>query len=738
MADAFDTLDDINATTAAVMGNQSLVDVLAPSQGAIDSCITDLVIALAGASSVAGPGQESATSNYILDLLVSPFEEAGSALTELFAPAPGELDNSDGYAGLVSQLAKQLATAAFNPFQAMAAAQLNVLEVGGQGMVDALFAGPDGKSSVVAEISDRTKFVLRQLLMDPSNDAVNLLGLVFFAVDEALPAIQNELVYCRKLRQIANQLGEEASNLPPSFSPKMPNLATADLLCQAEGHLKIVQSDLRQNRTWNAGEFGAATDNVCEAKSVIFNGNLPESFLAQLKNLYGLNDLQLGALRKFNFLPRATYRLRTIELLFWDNALQKADPAVQQFHANLIELLDVINSLSGLHLADIFEQIVEIIRRQIRVVRAQLEANGAGFKLDVDWHAMGVPSTENGVRDQRQPLVSEQMRQGRLPPSSAVTTATDGGTDVGAYIGSQASAYATLSALCFVMGRVQTMQAKIQRLLDLNSSLMGTLRSFVAMYGGADCGDTTGAAKIDLAVKALIRASEDRLSGRSRDNIVVQQSQKALLAAIDGHQAWLTCIRSRLFGGREDLLRIVNGVLAVATAVKNITALARTSAALYEKLASLGIGKDLTGQDKETNVLDALVAALQCFVLQCNNPDLTSLVKYAIGYLGADASRSKAKLLRISALDELPRYAKKVGNNRRIAALLRLIRALQRLTSPSITELCNIPAALKYAPPKISKGTGQPPQDTALRAKKEREARTAAASSNQGLSTSLK
>jgi len=124
----------------------------------------------------------------------------------------------------------------------------------------------------------------------------------------------------------------------------------------------------------------------------------------------------------------------------------------------------------------------------------------------------------------------------------------------------------------------------------------------------------------------------------------------------------------------------------------NLIALARTVYGLYKALREL----DLLGMFKfrwtlsRANILDVLLKALQCLVLQCKNPFMSSLARQATARFQSQKSAEQSKSVTMATMDEGPVVAQKMGNNNRLAALFKLIQAIQKLTSINIEDLCAI------------------------------------------------
>jgi hypothetical protein len=671
-ATLFDNMEEASATMAALSGAG---EYFVNDDGSLnlDSCILKLAQAIgSGGSSITADGMaESGTATYAVEALTSPFVELSSALHDLLIPPGTTFGEDDGFGDLAKTLAKSMFDAFSGNMLSMFAGQVNVLEMAGEQVAQA-YGGSDG---IGPQIADRLAYILRMELVSKDEAGLGLLGLVVYGIQSTIPAVTNELVYIRKMKSALKKSMRETGRLPPSMQPNLPNAEAADLLCQAAAHLRTVHGTLRGNRIWDKAEFGQATSKVCAAKDVIGSGKLSKDFAYHIKNMYGLSDLQANALKKFQFIPNPQFRLATLQLIFWGNALQRADPPIKAFHKNLIDLMQTIESLTSLHVADMLAQVIQILHRQINEVRRQLEASGAGFTmtqegagaLGVDWKALGVP-----------------------PPPGAEDAALqprEGGQDISSYLGVQTGAYTTLTVLCYLMQRTERLQGALARLIKQNSRIMNQIKAFVQRFSAEDCGDIEGAATIDKQLKAYLTAAEERLRGRVSHNRDVQARGAALKQALDAREAYLNCVMDRLTLGNAQFLSTLTDVTSVIQAVRQLAALAATSTQLARQLQDLSI---LSGERK--NFLDVIVEALQCFLLQCSNPALSDLAQKALDYFGAQRGRDRAKALTIGQLDRLPRAATKAGVNSRIAALLRLILALQKLTSPDIADLCNIQA----------------------------------------------
>lgn len=262
------------------------------------------------------------------------------------------------------------------------------------------------------------------------------------------------------------------------------------------------------------------------------------------------------------------------------------------------------------------------------------------------------------------------------------------GSDIYAYIATQANAYVILMSLCFVMGQMQKLFKGVNAILAGNDRIMNSIKKFVTAYGVNACGDPYGAEDINNNVMRFMQVAEARLAGSVRTNQPVQEAYKGVVLALDKHEKFLMCMRREI----NNFLKYLGISTELIAAVMNLIALARTVYQLYKALSSL----DLLNMFKfrwslsRANILDVLLKALQCLILQCNNPFMSSLARMAAARFQKQKSAEQSKSVTMAMMDEGASVAQKMGNNNRLSALFKLIMAIQKLTSMNIEELCAI------------------------------------------------
>ena len=719
MATPLDTgADNLNSVLFPLLG-----PVAGTGSQSIEDCVIELATAIANAKHA---GVASAnTKQFVSDLLLSPIREIGNSLKDLFLldTATAGTSCQDGGDGVyynpddgepcdpsveaMNNYRAAVTDAMSDPFFAMAGAALNVLQVAGDQAITVFDGSNDTNSDgtlknqgVNRQVASRVSLIIRQLIFNAKSAPTQIGGLVMFSLEHGIPAIEAELLYLRQMKKLVKDTVAEASSLPPSMIPSFPNASAATLLCEAELHLKAVRDGLNTTKVFNRSELSQATDKTCRAKDVIYSGGIDEAFLKQLKNLYGLTDLQYNTIKNMKFMPDPTYRLRTLQLIKYNALLQNADVTVQVFYKNLQKFLVNLDGLTGIHIADIIAMIIEVIRREIATVRAMLEADASGFDLQAD--ALGIANTNPS---------STQNRSGlKLSDNSSARQATPGRADVFSYASTQATAYVALSVLCPLLQKLQLVYDKIRVVLEANDSVLALIKKVCGDLQSGSCGANDGADRINESLQTFLSATENRLDGISRGNQGISTAGQALLAQIDNHQAFLLCFRDKV----QNLHLNLGIDPAIIAAAMNIAALVKRYPELKNSLQNLSPAA-LGGTNDEINVTDALIKAIQCLLLQCGNTFLSSTARQAMETLDGLNLTVDSSKISIGRLDEGTKKAAQVGNNRRLQNFLRAIQSLQRLTSVSISDLCAIkPTSMQQSDESKAKEAAQKKRDEDL------------------------
>lgn len=627
----------------------------------IADCIASLAKALTD-QRLTGSLAQTNVDNAIIDLLTTPFNRSRQALEALLVPDPDTVDTGT-FGSYVASAASQLATAARNPFEALIAGNLNVVTASLTQIGDQFYNPEDPESARLGnELRSAMQSIGRQLLLDPLNELTNLGGLIYYAISESIPALETELALLQRMRRHAALLVDEAGRLPPSMVPGLPLADAIEQLCRAEGELKRIQYKLIGEQVFEKAGFSRASTLVEGARDVLFSGELSEAFVSSLEAAYPLAPEQLSALRTGTFLPNPQYRLETIRLTKLNARIQRADYPVQRLHGNLQAFLLEVDGLVELHLADILAVLVDVIRRQVRVIRTQLEATSAGYSISAD------------LLPKKASQFSAKDFQGATQPDSSVLGLTS----------SIAASYTYLAALVFIMQRVLAIHRRVQQLLDLNSEANQRIKRLLIQFRGSDC-PSNRADALNRSVQRLVKACEQRLAGTVRTNDVIAAEYRRLRKNIDEHEQFLRCFQGEL----NKFLSVLGLDTSIIASAMHLASLAQTNLDIYNQLRTADISALLKSDGKPVSVWDEIVKSLQCLTLQCDNPFVSSTAAFAAEQAAIQKRLAQSYNFRVEQLSDTPAASAKAGNNRRLQAGLDVIQALQQLTSLDLSKLCS-------------------------------------------------
>lgn len=755
LINGFTDSDDPTAMINSMVGGSGLV-----------GCLSELATGLVTAQYVGGYG-DSSFGSYLIDLLTSPINEFGSLVRALFIPDATTSPDDFEYWSAVNL--KTLSASFLNPMTSIWMGQFNVLSASLDEFVRGAFwdtsTDQTGNRSLVQQTTDRVNLAFHQLFTDGEKIVANIGGMLLFALVEGIPAIEAELSYLSRMRGTMKKLLDQTCKLPPSMMPGLPNAIISEHLCIALAELESVRYDLAKKNVLDVGRFNTATSHVCLAKESIFDPSkgLKGNVTTQFKNLFALNDLQFNTLRDFAggklgaLMPDPNFRLQTILLQRYNGMLQATDPQLLKFHENMQEFNATLDGFSSIYLGDVFSRIVELLRRQIQMVKHQLDADAAGFSVANDinnidelrgfgaeraqWDyannwgpgtgSAGLPKTKPYDRTYQEARSNQQQKgvpnagaeemddafnrsrnwkpaDAKNPDYNAKVSGLDQtprvqeqtgrkavstdvqaqGSDIYSYLSTQANSYVVLTSLCFVMERMTKLYKGVQSILSANDKVMNSIKKFVYSYGANVCGDPYGADDINANVRNFMQVAEMRLGGRVRTNHPIQEAYKGVIRSLDKHELFLRCMQREI----NNFLKYLQLSTQLIAAFMNTIAISRSVYQLYRSFASL----DLLGFFKfrwtldRANILDVILKALQCLVLQCNNPFVSSLARMATARFTSQKSAERAKAVTMASMDEGPAVAQKMGNNNRLQSFFRLIQSIQRLTSMNIEDLCAI------------------------------------------------
>lgn len=702
--DGLDTLGDVNAFLEPLVTGDP-TELFGTALPQLDSCLTRLALSLARAQKAAG--KNSQDKGAVLDALATPFNEIKSALNDLFNVGDVDLDDDATLSDAIKAYTSSFTEALRNPVAAFVQSQKDAFNFNMQ-QLGSVFMGRGDRKGYFDKVWDKTHFMFTQLFINVEGGAENMGGMVWYALSEVMPAIDVELRYLKRMKKAVYTSIEEVSSIPPNMQPGVPNLWGTVKMCEIEEHLRRVATDLRDRSRWNRSEFKFATEKACATAEVLKSGILPEGSREFLKGTLGWNDKQLNAIKDFKFLPNVKFRAKLIELTALNNFLQEQDRQVIYFHRNLQKLMDRFQQLVSLDLGDVLALIIDMLLNHVIAIRADLEAQARGFQSSGD----------------------QATGQGQAP-------------DLLTHLASQGTNYVALSALCFIMERTQSIQNAITRLVDFNHAMLRAIERFVGYYKGSDCGSDEGAAAIDDSIQSFLRAVDARLRGQGPADRVLTARGREVLRRIEAHEKFLVCIRDRMFLGQEEILGPAMAVTNAYATVKNIIALVKRVPELYDRITSL----ELLNLDEDgladRSALDAIVQGLQCLVLRCDNPWVTSIASKAQKQFEAVRDESDAQSLDIGSLEELATASRKSSLSAGFAAFMKLYENVQKLLNLDLTLLCDIDTTAKpkgNSPAEPLPGTDDLSGDTedrALQRRREELARREAADQAQGFGPSM-
>lgn len=734
--DGLDAISDINAVMESIV-SQPPVGV---GLGSLEQCIAELAVTLGKARSAANRSQQEKSA--LIEALGSKIDVIGGALQDLFVPDDGSLDEEppENRVG-IQAYAKQVANAFLNPFEALIKSQEAMFGEGLERIGDVFMGStdPNAPKGYFSQFKDTTQFIFTQLFFDSKTAANNIGAMVWYAVEEVIPAADVELKYLRNMKRALKTVLEGISNLPPSMKPGIPNLWAASQLCEVEGHLRTVAGELQAKSTWNRGEFGKATTKICETAEVLRNGILPIGGREFVKNLTGWNDRQLNALQGMKFLPDVKFRLKLIELTTMNRYLQEQDRHIRTFYKNLQGILDAIASLTRVDLGDVLAILVMILRNHIAVIRADVQAQAQGFLSAQSAQDFSALQSSKKVKVETDARTGQKKLVGTGASAEEISAAKKATTDdVYSYMSQQAANFTALSALCFIFKKIQSVQPVLQKLLDVNNSVMSAILKFVKYVSLEKCGDVEGALAINESLYAFLGVLDERLRGAGPSNAIIADRAKGLLERIEAHEKFVRCIRDKLTQGNKAILI---ASLAISTR-KNILALVSAWKDLRERIRNLDFISIPIDSWSTRNILDTLLKAIQCLVARCNNPSFARILKMAENQFRDQRDSHEIKGIDLSYFDRTPKASGESAMGTRMAAFFRLYQALMEIVNMDLTILCDLNFEKKVdetkrpAPGEGATGVPEgPPTDRGSQLRKEQEEKAAAAGGATPFST---
>lgn len=715
MPDNFtDKLDEINGQAAAA--NAFLQMALRPDDIAesvkggvfqgIDGCIAKIVltIPLIQSSGLTDSNITKIASNAFMSVL----REVGNVFDELFVPVDFDDESLDSS---VNTYQAAVLNSISSPFSAIVTAQQNLLVGSLRQLTESLgYDNREGSSSVFNQYRDRLEQIFTSMFFN--NPELVLAGIVSFAIEEGIPAIQSEQFYLRRMKKAIRKGIEQVSKLPKTLDTQLPNASAVNQLCEAEKWLKVVESKLTTNNVFDRKAFGNATSAVCKTKNDIYDGKIDKDFLAyHAGNLSGITPASLKDMGLANFLPNIQLQLSLVELQNYLNVFKTTDVQTQTLYNNFQLIINHIEKLAETRLGDIMAMLVSVLRLQIRGLRGDLEAQAQGF------NGLEEAKKEGQERIRVEKEKREALAADKPAPAEAGVNATGKAgeafgaqrTDIYAYIGSQAAAYVVLTALCSIMQKSTTVYATLDKVLAGESRVVKFLQDFLNKLK-TKCPGSRGGDEILVTVQAYERAIRDRINGGSTSNEQVIRAAQTAIRRIEEYEKFLACFKTELFFGNKALESIVSAIGTALQAVQTLRFIVnqiRMVIKLYPQMKDLyktmDIAKLLGLDGAHYNALDTIVAGLQCLVLQCDNPAISSLASTAAQQFQDQFTKKRSNAITMNTIDEGNKTGLLAIVNTRVKAMLRLMQLLQQITGANLNDLCAVKTQAPVAASRITK-----------------------------------
>jgi hypothetical protein len=721
LGDAVGVTDEIAAGLTSLnnqlKGVQTADGVL--SATGIMGCVGDLAKTLISINRLYD--EDGAETQKLANCIAKPIADAANLFKDIFVPSSDAPDGSS-----LQAMMNSIVNALKNPLTTMFELQSSVLQQSLGQLYDQAFSATSVDANggttegFVPEFVDRIKMVGKSLLFSPNAEG-NMIAIYIFAFKHGVPAIETELRYLKRMKKISATVSEQVSFIPPHIDINLANASLLVDLCEAEEALKFVSKKLRYYGEFDRGTMEYAGKAICHARDTIYDGKT-DSVGSLLKkhgaNFMGLSQggsINLGNLAKSplaQVLPNIKFRLACAELQLVGNQFAKQDQYVVRLYDNITSAVTTLEQLKHLPLGEMLSLIVDILRRQVSALRVQLEANGAGISADkVSEEVKAKKDIADYIRTEGERLQianasDSEIRQFYADIKSYSDQRMAGvqglsekqQIDIWSYVSTMVSAYAMLAVLCRVMQVLPRIFSTIEKILDVQRGFANALQVIIGRFDARPCGDRNGGNEVIARMNDLIRACQDHINRRSiqsADSAInstkeIETASKALTIAIKKREKFLRCMKSHLFFGLGWLSDIFTGIADAVALLDNIAAIALQFADLYDTLKTADLNRLLGLNGQSYSALEALIKAVRCLVLNCDNPALSTITNDILVRVGDTASQKKSATVNMSTMDELPALAKKVKDNDRLKRLLELVALINKIMNLDFSAICEV------------------------------------------------
>jgi|GEM_PF-5609224 len=656
---------------------------VAPLLDTIDSCLAQLAFAVPRVALFSRDDDNAGTK--ILEVLEKPFDELGTAIADLLLANPNIETDSVGNA--LTDVGRELGQSIVNPFLSVVQSQTAAFESSVDQIRKVLFTGTDDHNGYVTAYFDRARTALKSMFLGDDTDG-NFAAVYIFAFEHGIQAIDTEIFFLNRMKKLTGELIEESSKLPSIIDYRLPNYGIVEKLCEAEVLLKRNAEKLRFNSQFDRPTFSKATDLVCSAKDLIFEGKFdPDLLKTHSKNFLGVSQYKDKDLLNLKLLPNVEFKLKLQQLKTCGELFRSQERNVTELYMNIRNAADNIRSIADMQLGDMLAILVDVLRRQLGSIRRELQVFGAGFDTTtaMQRRAQGISAPGSSPTQIRNQTNSQfKTFDPYKLPNEGIRV------DVTTYLSSQVSAYLVLANLCVLMQRTPTLYRTIDRILSFESGTMRLILDLVNRFDVTICGNPQSGQMVELALQNYLRAADMRLrQDVLPDSTQLAQAARQLKEACDRRLKFLHCMKTQLFFGLDKMAAILSTITNGLALLSNIKSLAANYRDVEKELRSLNFKNLLGIEAEEYSALDILLKSVQCLLLNCDNPLLQSVGRDMVQVFGPKFNRKKSRIFNMSSLDDIPTIAAKARSNRRIQQIQRVLGAVQGILNLNTNQLCN-------------------------------------------------
>ena len=709
-----EVLAGVTAVNNQLAGVQT-ADGLVPAEGFL-GCLTGLAqSALSITSFYSG---QSASSTKLSAAMTKPITDTYDLFKDILIPNNGATGGPTSGSSVLDTMINSVTDALSDPLTAIFKLQQATLQQSLGTLYDATIQplSPDSNpadQSLITQYVDQVMLVGKSLFFSPNAEG-NMRAIYLFAFKHGIPAIDTELTYLKQIRGAVSTCFQQASFIPAQIDVSLANTSLLNDLCIADRDLRIVSRKLRTQGVFDRATLQDATAHVCHAKDTIYTGATDS-----LESFIGINGIKVTDLQAFlnsslaQVLPGINFRLACAELQFLRNQLKIEDQYILTLYNNIINAVALLKSLEQLPLGEMLSLIINVIQMQISALRIQLESGDpAGSLNQITAQAAANKDIATYIKQQGEALVTttasqDQLQQfyvnvnnyarQRLAAANAIPAQPK--TDVWTYISSMVGAYSILAVLCPLMNTIPKIFNIIQDILDVQQGFAAELQAIIDLFDVTPCGDPQGGAVVITLIDNFLLACQNHSNRRSIDdpsNAInsttdLQAAATALNIAIKQRETFLYCMKSHLglgIGQLEVALSVASDAVAIE---ENIAGLATQFSDLYETLKTADLSRLLGTNGQSSSALDTLIKAVQCLVLNCDNPVISKIANNVLNQVQDSYDIADSQTISMGTFDGIPAVGKKCIDNDRLQRLLNVIDQINQLLNLDFSTLCTTP-----------------------------------------------